>query len=239
MLTARILMVRQPLLQNVNNRNGFMKIGSKGFTLIELLISMLVVAIAMLGFAALQAYSSRSLNSTYSKQASSDALNSYVRFIESSHGTLSKFNWGTNTTVTATFTCGSSGAVVSPASIGDVSSTTPTEVKNTITAFIGTFGTLCKQYINDRSDIEAQDFGVQITRNTGVSGIDGLTTFNAIVVFAYKPVSQGKFRDASRSEDVKLATFCPYEFTEGQNPADFQKKRVAHNVVCNRVEVGL
>ena len=34
-----------------------------GFSLVELLVSMLIVSIAMLGFAALQAYSARALNS--------------------------------------------------------------------------------------------------------------------------------------------------------------------------------
>ncbi|WP_274969007.1 prepilin-type N-terminal cleavage/methylation domain-containing protein [Succinimonas amylolytica] len=227
-----------------------MKNACKGFTLVELLISMLVVAIAMLGFAALQAYSSRSLNSTYSKQASSDALNSYVHFIESSMGTLSKLNWGTGDNLTATLTCGDSGnAVADPASMYTIDHATPEE-KNAIAAFKGTFATLCKQYVKDRSDIESQDFGVRIIRTKNVGGITGLTVYRAIVAFAYKPVAQGKFRDATTAADklnVTLENYCPYELDnddeeeEGEQitPERLQELRIKNNVVCNRVEIGL
>lgn len=61
---------------------------NKGFTLIELVISMLVVAVAMLGFAALMAYSSRSIHSGYTKSAGTNAIQGVMRVLQSNREML-------------------------------------------------------------------------------------------------------------------------------------------------------
>lgn len=68
---------------------------NKGFTLIELVISMLVVAVAMLGFAALMAYSSRSIHSGYTKSAGTNAIQGVMRVLQSNREMLKEINFGT------------------------------------------------------------------------------------------------------------------------------------------------
>ena len=66
---------------------------NKGFTLIELVISMLVVAVAMLGFAALMAYSSRSIHSGYTKSAGTNAIQGVMRVLQSNREMLKGINF--------------------------------------------------------------------------------------------------------------------------------------------------
>lgn len=73
---------------------------NKGFTLIELVISMLVVAVAMLGFAALMAYSSRSIHSGYTKSAGTNAIQGVMRVLQSNREMLKKIDFGTENVVT-------------------------------------------------------------------------------------------------------------------------------------------
>ena len=73
---------------------------NKGFTLIELVISMLVVAVAMLGFAALMAYSSRSIHSGYTKSAGTNAIQGVMRVLQSNREMLKDINFGTENEVT-------------------------------------------------------------------------------------------------------------------------------------------
>ena len=73
---------------------------NKGFTLIELVISMLVVAVAMLGFAALMAYSSRSIHSGYTKSAGTNAIQGVMRVLQSNREMLKEINFGTKNVVT-------------------------------------------------------------------------------------------------------------------------------------------
>lgn len=73
---------------------------NKGFTLIELVISMLVVAVAMLGFAALMAYSSRSIHSGYTKSAGTNAIQGVMRVLQSNREMLKKINFDNGDVVT-------------------------------------------------------------------------------------------------------------------------------------------
>ena len=208
-----------------------MKIRCKGFTLIELLVSMLVVAIAMLGFAALQTFSSRSLSSTASKQSSSDALNAYVRFIESSRAAIDTFNWAAGNQVT--LTCANVNGN------GLFGAGAPAQ------AFQGTFDTLCAQYIRNRNDILQIDFAVRLTRNLNVGGINGLTTYNAEVALVYQPVPEGRTRAAMIAQndvnnaDVTQAAFCPFGDLTDVQLAALQNLRANNNIVCNNVGLSL
>ncbi len=209
-----------------------MKIRCKGFTLIELLVSMLVVAIAMLGFAALQTFSSRSLSSTASKQSSSDALNAYVRFIESSRASIDTFNWPAANQVTLTCSNISGNAIFGT---GD-----PAQ------AFQNTFDTLCDQYIRNRNDLLNIDFAVLLKRNNKVGGIDGLTVYGAQIALVYQPVPQGRTKkamedqyDVSKVENFSQGAFCPFSTLTDDQAAAMQKNRAKYNIVCNNVGVSL
>ena len=61
---------------------------------------MLVVAVAMLGFAALMAYSSRSIHSGYTKSAGTNAIQGVMRVLQSNREMLKKIKFGTENVVT-------------------------------------------------------------------------------------------------------------------------------------------
>ncbi len=200
---------------------------------------MLVVAIAMLGFAALQTFSSRSLSSTASKQSSSDALNAYVRFIESSRASIATFNWSGGNTIT--LKCDN---IVGNGAFGTGA---PAQ------AFERTFNTLCDQYIRNRNDINRArnnnpqiDFAVQITRNVNVGGINGLTTYDAEVALVYQPVPEGRTRAAMQAQSdvrdtvVSQETHCPFGNSDDEAAlAALQNLRANNNIVCNNVGLSL
>ena len=69
-----------------------------GFSLVELLVSMLIVSIAMLGFAALQAYSARALNSSYQKTSEVSVFQDLIKVFQVSNKPLSnELNWSADT----------------------------------------------------------------------------------------------------------------------------------------------
>ncbi len=219
-----------------------MKIRCKGFTLIELLVSMLVVAIAMLGFAALQTFSSRSLSSTASKQSSSDALNAYVRFIESSRASIDTFSWAGGNQVILTCENINGNALFGSGATAKV----PAK------AFEGTFNTLCDQYIRNRSDINRTRnnipqiaFAVRLTRNLNVGGINGLTTYDAEVALVYQPIPEGRTAAAMVAQNdvrdtvVSQEEHCPFGNLDADALAALQNLRANNNIVCNNVGLSL
>ncbi len=69
----------------------------KGFSLLELMVSMLIVSIALLGYAALQAYSTRALSGSYSRTSETAVLNDFVKLFQVSTRSVSTLDWPTET----------------------------------------------------------------------------------------------------------------------------------------------
>ena len=73
-----------------------MSVKQKGFSLIELLVSMLIVSIAMLGFAALQAHSARALSGTFARTSETAIFNDFIKLFQVSNRALISLNWDAN-----------------------------------------------------------------------------------------------------------------------------------------------
>ena len=192
---------------------------NKGFTLIELVISMLVVAVAMLGFAALMAYSSRSIHSGYTKSAGTNAIQGVMRVLQSNREMLKDINFGTKKVVTLKDTDirklpdGVAKEMVKEAF---------TRAANIPGVSLGTNGNNC-------SLLE-----IKITRTPIIEGSNDLVTFQVEAHFLYRPLatqSQNNKGDVGcilTSGGALMDNLCPFGNIEKTAEA-----RINNGLVCD------
>lgn len=192
---------------------------NKGFTLIELVISMLVVAVAMLGFAALMAYSSRSIHSGYTKSAGTNAIQGVMRVLQSNREMLKDINFGTENEVTLKDTDirklpdGVAKEMVKEAF---------TRAANIPGVSLGTNGNNC-------SLLE-----IKITRTPIIEGSNDLVTFQVEAHFLYRPLatqSQNNIGDVGcilTNGGALMDNLCPFGNIEKTAEA-----RINNGLVCD------
>lgn len=192
---------------------------NKGFTLIELVISMLVVAVAMLGFAALMAYSSRSIHSGYTKSAGTNAIQGVMRVLQSNREMLKDINFGTENKVTLKDTDirklpdGVAKEMVKEAF---------TRAANIPGVSLGTNGNNC-------SLLE-----IKITRTPIIEGSNDLVTFQVEAHFLYRPLatqSQNNKGDVGcilTGGGALMDNLCPFGNIEKTAEA-----RINNGLVCD------
>lgn len=196
---------------------------NKGFTLIELVISMLVVAVAMLGFAALMAYSSRSIHSGYTKSAATNAIQGVMRVLQSNREMLKHIDFGTENVVTLNDT--------------DISKLPPDSVAKEMVdeAFTRAANIPGVSPWGDRncSLLEIQITRTPITENFN----DKLVTFQVEAHFLYRPlVAQSKNNEGDTgckltSEDDPKSNLCP--FGDNAETDKVRKARIDNGLVCD------
>lgn len=196
---------------------------NKGFTLIELVISMLVVAVAMLGFAALMAYSSRSIHSGYTKSAGTNAIQGVMRVLQSNREMLKKIEFGTENVVTLNDTDISK----LPAGVAkEMVDEAFTRAANIPGVSLGTNNRNC-------SLLEIQITRTPITENFN----DKLVTFQVEAHFLYRPLatqSQNNKGDVGcilTSGGALMDNLCPFvNNAETKKTAD---ARINNGLVCD------
>lgn len=192
---------------------------NKGFTLIELVISMLVVAVAMLGFAALMAYSSRSIHSGYTKSAGTNAIQGVMRVLQSNREMLKDINFGTRNVVTLNDT--------------DISEL-PDGVAKEMVMEAFTRAANIPGVSLDTNGENCSLFEIQITRTPIRRGFDDLVTFQVEAHFLYRPlVAQSKNNEGDTgckltSEDDPKSNLCPFGNIEKTAEA-----RINNGLVCD------
>lgn len=202
---------------------------NKGFTLIELVISMLVVAVAMLGFAALMAYSSRSIHSGYTKSAGTNAIQGVMRVLQSNREMLKDINFGTETVVTLKDTDISKlPDGVAKKMVGEAF----TRAANIPGVSLGTNNRNC-------SLLEIQITRTPITENFN----DKLVTFQVEAHFLYRPLatqSQNNKGDVGcilTTGGALMDNLCPFvNNAETKKTADARIARIArinNGLVCD------
>lgn len=202
---------------------------NKGFTLIELVISMLVVAVAMLGFAALMAYSSRSIHSGYTKSAGTNAIQGVMRVLQSNREMLKKIEFGTENVVTLNDTDISK----LPAGVAkEMVDEAFTRAANIPGVSLGTNNRNC-------SLLEIQITRTPITENFN----DKLVTFQVEAHFLYRPLatqSQNNRGDVGcilTTGGALMDNLCPFvNNAETKKTADARIARIArinNGLVCD------
>lgn len=195
---------------------------NKGFTLIELVISMLVVAVAMLGFAALMAYSSRSIHSGYTKSAGTSAIQGVMRVLQSNREMLKEINFGTKNVVTLKDTDISK---LPDGVAKEMVDEAFTRAANIPGVSLGTNNRNC-------SLLE-----IQITRTPIKEGFNDLVTFQVEAHFLYRPLatqSQNNRGDVGcilNNGGALMDNLCPFvNNAETKKTAD---ARINNGLVCD------
>lgn len=195
---------------------------NKGFTLIELVISMLVVAVAMLGFAALMAYSSRSIHSGYTKSAGTNAIQGVMRVLQSNREMLKHIDFGTGNEVTLKDTDISK---LPDGVAKEMVDEAFTRAANIPGVSLGTNGNNC-------SLLE-----IQIKRTPIKEGFNDLVTFQVEAHFLYRPLatqSQNNKGDVGcilTSGGALMDNLCPFvNNAETKKTAD---ARINNGLVCD------
>lgn len=203
---------------------------NKGFTLIELVISMLVVAVAMLGFAALMAYSSRSIHSGYTKSAGTNAIQGVMRVLQSNREMLKGIKDGewNNNVVTLKDTDISKLPLpdgMAKKMVGEAF----TRAANIPGVSLGTNNRNC-------SLLEIQITRTPITENFN----DKLVTFQVEAHFLYRPLatqSQNNKGDVGcilTSGGALMDNLCPFvNNAETKKTADARIARINNGLVCD------
>lgn len=195
---------------------------NKGFTLIELVISMLVVAVAMLGFAALMAYSSRSIHSGYTKSAGTNAIQGVMRVLQSNREMLKDINFDNGDVVTLKDT--------------DISKLPDGVAKEMVTeAFTRAAnipGVSLGANGNNCSLLE-----IEITRTPIIEGSNDLVTFQVEAHFLYRPLatqSQNNRGDVGcilTTGGALMDNLCP--FVNNAETDKVRKARINNGLVCD------
>lgn len=200
-----------------------------GFSLVELLVSMLIVSIAMLGFAALQAYSARALNSSYQKTSEVSVFQDLIKVFQVSNKPLSnELKWPADT---VDFSCDN---------VNDVL----VNSENKAISLVPSILAACSKYeevgLNGNED---SDLKIRLSRNKITNA---MYSYSLEVNMAYKlkrasySKAEGSSDDtyADESKAVTVETFCPFKGSE-DGEDKLNNLRIKNNVACSHVEVML
>lgn len=198
---------------------------NKGFTLIELVISMLVVAVAMLGFAALMAYSSRSIHSGYTKSAGTNAIQGVMRVLQSNREMLKEIKdgeWNNNVVTLKDTDISKLPDGVAKEMVDEAF----TRAANIPGVSLGTNNRNC-------SLLEIQITRTPITENFN----DKLVTFQVEAHFLYRPLatqSQNNKGDVGcilTTGGALMDNLCP--FVNNAETDKVRKARINNGLVCD------
>lgn len=196
---------------------------NKGFTLIELVISMLVVAVAMLGFAALMAYSSRSIHSGYTKSAGTNAIQGVMRVLQSNREMLKRINFDNGDVVTLKDT--------------DISKLRDGVAKEMVMEAFTRAANI--PGVSPWGDRNCSLLEIQITRTPIREGFNDLVTFQVEAHFLYRPLAaQSKNNEDDvgcelNGEGASMGDFCPFGNNADEQTAEVRKARIDNGLVCD------
>ena len=200
-----------------------------GFSLVELLVSMLIVSIAMLGFAALQAYSARALNSSYQKTSEVSVFQDLIKVFQVSNKPLSnELKWPADT---VDFSCDN---------VNDVLVNSENKAISLVPSILAACSKYEKVGLNGNEDSDLQ---IRLSRNKITNT---MYSYSLEINMAYK-LKRASYSKAEGSSDntyadeskaVTVETFCPFKGGEvGED--ELNNLRIKNNVACSHVEVML
>ena len=200
-----------------------------GFSLVELLVSMLIVSIAMLGFAALQAYSARALNSSYQKTSEVSVFQDLIKVFQVSNKPLSnELNWSADT---VDFSCDN---------VNDVLVNSENKAISLVPSILAACSKYEKVGLNGNED---SDLKIRLSRNKITNT---MYSYSLEINMAYRlkrasySKAEGSSDDtyADESKAVTVETFCPFKGSE-DGEDELNNLRIKNNVACSHVEVML
>ena len=203
-----------------------MSVKQKGFSLIELLVSMLIVSIAMLGFAALQAHSARALSGSFARTSETAIFNDFIKLFQVSNRALISLNWDAQGNA-INFNCTTGAGQLKYKNNSDLS------------VLADGVDVLCDK-VENASGIIAHDIAFRLTRTP--TTVQTLNSYSLKISYAYIPKQAGVKDDQTPDESVNVtvASYCPLGGDEDSDVDDgLNTARIRDRVVCSRVEVML
>jgi len=203
-----------------------MSVKQKGFSLIELLVSMLIVSIAMLGFAALQAHSARALSGSFARTSETAIFNDFIKLFQVSNRALISLNWDAQGNA-INFNCTTGAGQLKYKNNSDLS------------VLADGVGVLCDK-VENASGIIAHDIAFRLTRTP--TTLQTLNSYSLKISYAYIPKQAGVKDDQTPDESVNVtvARYCPLDGDEDSDvDNELNTARIKDRVVCSRVEVML
>lgn len=191
-----------------------------GFSLVELVVSLLVVSIAMLGFASLLAFSSKSIHGNYSKNVGTDKVQAFSMLFQQSRVAFEEANLVDGNAII--LDCGANNTI--PTNI----------VSSTIDTFNNSFGALCASAAVIPG-VANQEFGFSVTRFADANG--ALNRYEVMINFAYQTNNNDSRTIVASVANGLIANFCP--LNDDRKKESMQTNRINNSIVCNSIEVTL
>lgn len=186
-----------------------------GFSLVELLVSMLIVSIAMLGFAALQAYSSRALNSSYQRTEEVSVFQDLIKVFQVSNRPLSnELVWNNENKFKFNCSDGNLGEILKNKNGKPISLVRGIEAA-------------CAKATASRTESR-----INISLSRIKLGESPLFSYTLQINMAYKLKKSSYVSKEDKTLDE--VDFCPFEEPEKMNA-----ERIKYNIACSHVEVML
>ena len=189
-----------------------------GFSLVELLVSMLIVSIAMLGFA-----------SSYQKTSEVSVFQDLIKVFQVSNKPLSnELKWPADT---VDFSCDN---------VNDVLVNSENKAISLVPSILAACSKYEKVGLNGNED---SDLKIRLSRNKITNA---MYSYSLEVNMAYKlkrasySKAEGSSDDtyADESKAVTVETFCPFKGSE-DGEDELNNLRIKNNVACSHVEVML
>jgi type IV pilus modification protein PilV len=195
---------------------------NKGFSLVELLVSLLVVSIALLGFAALQTFSAKTIRTAEHKNVGNEVTQSVVKYLQMSQDSVRSINWNGQNAIL--FDCTQNNA--------------PAGFNNTL---INGLNDLCAT-INNVSGIVGSELAIEFTMTVPGNLSNDFAFYTASVHYAYRPIRTQRSRQQLNDQEVgnifiTVNNYCPFQQDQGQD--NLVNLRQRDNVMCDIVEVRL
>lgn len=197
---------------------------NKGFSLVELLVSLLVVSIALLGFAALQAFSARTIRSSEYKNVGNEITQSFVKYLQMSQDSMRGVDWGNGDIL---FSCDNN--------ISNNGAGLPQRL-------IDGLNDLCSTVNGTVAGIAGNDLVMKFVRRTPDGLNNNYAYYSVNLRYAYRPLRAQQEAGATElaDGDITVDKFCPFADNQpAEELAAQAADRVTNNVVCDIVEVRL
>ncbi len=223
----------------------------RGFSLVELMVSLLIVSIAMLGFAALMAYSNRVINSNYSKNLGTDSLQAMVNVLSKSRNILSTLKGNEALSLDADNVRVLNDTIIITCQYGNTASTADVKMENGLSfdtssaqnAFKGIADNVCGiagtlQEVRQK----ALEVHISIENDHGVfyKYIANIHLALQLLKDAdAKNANSTLANDALATSDSLIDTYCPFDALSDSEIIAKNKERIEDNVVCQTVEIKL
>lgn len=203
----------------------------KGFSLIEILVSMIVVSIAMLGFASLLAFGSRTVNKAFTNNLGTDIVQSTANLFQLNKFVLSNADWSSGDRIVLTSKkTSSSGSYI----------LTAIKTEN----FQASLASLFDQ-VNGLVGVTDSAMQIELIRDLTKSEENAVVFENYIVTINLAYQTERNDKEIKQINEDDLLDYCPFRVAGStseeisSNISTLNSDRIKYSITCNSMEIRL